>query len=210
MAKQSFPLDPNAFGNRWLGKVTRFEEMTAGDFDALRGASLSEKIGADAPIMYLETVDVQNPDQGRATFFTLDTRPVSKWARFITSLKECGIILKSYDELVGRILYFEEREEEMGKRGKQRVWEVVGIPSPDEVATAGERVKPSAPSTEIRSDDYIKELILGVADGLTRSELVAELKGMGVDEPEERIKNLSNQLVAQGKLAFRNGKFAVK
>ena len=207
----AFPLDPAQFGNRWLGKVTRFEEMTAAEFDELRGASLSERIGPDAVIMYLETEDVQNPEQGRATFFTLDTRPVSKWARFITSLKEnCDIVLKDYDDLVGKVLWFQEREEEMGRRGKQRIWEAVGIPSPDEIAAAGkaEEVPTEVPAEE-KGDDYLKELILGVADGLTRAELVKELAEMGVEASEEKVKSLSNSLVAEGKLVFRAGKFAL-
>ena len=128
MAKGRFPLSPEAFGNKWLGRVRRFGEMTAAEFDELRQASLSERIGPDAVIMYLETEDVQNPEQGRATFFTLDTRPVSKWARFVTSLKEnCDIVLRDYDDLVGKVLWFQEREEEMGKLGRQRVLEVTGI-----------------------------------------------------------------------------------
>jgi len=214
-----FPLDPSQFGNRWLGKVTQFKEMTAAEFDDLRGATLSERIGADTPIMYLETEDALNPDQGRSTFFTLDTRPVSKWARFITSLKEnCGIVLRDYNDLIGRVLYFEEREEEMGKRGRQRVWEVTGIPSPDELAVTANRVQPEvkaeAPPPEERveekSDESLRELILGVADGLSRAELVKELREMGLGEDEKRITNLSNQLVAEGKLTFKGGKFSVK
>ena len=210
MAKGRFPLSPEAFGNKWLGRVTRFGEMTAAEFDELRGASLSDRIGPDAVIMYLETEDVQNPEQGRATFFTLDTRPVSKWARFITSLKEnCDLVLRDYNDLVGKVLWFQEREEEMGRLGRQRVLEVTGIPSPDEIASLTEVAKLAEEPKEDKGDEYLKELILGVADGLTRAELVKELAEMGVEASEGKVKSLSNSLVAEGKLVFRAGKFAL-
>lgn len=216
--QKAFPLDPTAFGLKYLGKVKRFEEMTAADFDDLRKASLSEKIGGDAVVMYLEVEDIANPEQGRSYFFTLDTRPVSKWARFIRSLSDnAGIVLKEYPDLVDRTLTFEEKEEEMGKRGKQRVLEVIGLPSPEEitavskVAVVEEKAaeeKP-APAAEARTDDYLNELILSTADGLTRDELAEELKAMGAEEPPERVRQLSNQLIAAGKLTFKDKKFAV-
>ncbi len=217
VTKSQFPLDPTAFGLKYLGKVKRFEEMTAADFDDLRNASLSEKIGGDAIVMYLENEDIANPEQGRSYFFTLDVRPVSKWARFIRSLSDnAGIVLKEYPDLVDRTLVFEEREEAMGKRGKQRILEVIGLPSPEEITAVskGAVVKEKAeekpaPAAEARTDEYITELILSTADGLTRDELSEELKAMGVDEPPEKIRQLSNELIASGKMTFKDKKFTV-
>ena len=216
-SKQQFPLNPDAFGLKYFGKVKVFEEMTAADFDDRRNASLSEKIGGDATIMYLEVEDIANPEQGRSYFFTLDTRPISKWGRFIRSLNDAaGIILKEYSDLVDRTLVFEEREEEMGRRGKQRVLEVIGLPSPEEITAASKSAvveekaeeKP-APAAETRSAEYLTELILSTADGLSRDELSEELKAMGAEEPPERIRQLSNELIAAGKMTFRDKKFAV-
>lgn len=215
--KEQFPLNPDAFGLKYLGKVKRFEEMTAADFDDLRNASLAERIGGDALVMYLECLDVANPEQGRSYFFTLDTRPVSKWARFIRSLKDnADITLRQYSDLVDRVLVFEEKTEEMGKRGRQQVLEVASVPSPEEIemASRGKAAEEKAeekpaPAAEARTDDYISELILSTADGLTRDELAGELKAMGVDEPPERIRELSNRLIAAGKVTFKDQKFSV-
>jgi len=221
---QSFPLDPEQFGNRYPGKVVRFEEMTASEFDELRRASLSERIGGDARVMYLEAEDLNNPNFNRSTFFLPDTRPVSKWGRFIRSLKEnAGIVLKSADELVGKHLWFEEREQDMGSRGRQQVVEVAGALSPDEVesltgAAAGRRPPAAEEAEETKkaeeaggyTDESLKEVILSVADGLTRDELAEEIAAMGIGEDSERINRLANGLVAQGKMVLRNRRFQVK
>jgi len=207
-----FQFDPEKLGvRRFVGRAVRFEEMTAQDFDAMRGTqALSEKIGPDAAIMYLEVENIETTEAtNRSCFFTPDMSPVSKWTRFIRALDNLGVRLSGPQDLVGRVFVWEEKQVEMGKYGTRNMLEPVDLVPPDELAALAEKVaakvekveeaKPVAPDLE--------SIVLSVADGLTYEELVEELEGIGVSTTG--LKDTLRELIKAGKLSLKERKYRV-
>lgn len=208
-----FQYDPDKLGAaRFIGKVTDFREMTAQDFDDLRNATLSQKVDPESQITYLEVENLSSPESlARSTFFMADVSSVSKWAQFIQALNKLGIRIRGPQDLVGRVLEWEEGERERGKYGKGKYLEPIAVPTPDELAAlvgAETPVKVGA-KAEGRTDSYLKNLIIGTADGLTQDGLMAELEVAEVVEDKGRITKLCQELVGEGKMKKRAGKFEV-
>lgn len=193
---------------RFLGKATKLEDMSAADFDQLRKASLSNRVGAEAQVRYLEVEDLQAASGlGRSTFFLPDASPVSKWTNFKKAVKEAG--LPSVQSVLNRVLWWEEGERDAGRYGKVKYLEVAAIPAPGELESLVETGTPAPAPAEDRDDGYLRNLLLSSIDGFTLAELMKELEDMDVKEDEARIKKLTTDLVAEGKLRRRAGKFQV-
>ncbi len=216
MPKGGFEYDSTKLGsNRFIGKVVRFEEMTVAEFDELRSATLSEKVDPDTRVVYLEVENLSSPySLGRSTFFMPETASVGKWAQFIQANAKLGIHIKATKDpaYIGRVLEWEEGERERGKYGKGKFLEPIGIPSPDELAALAEKpAEKPAPSigAEAHEPDYTKNLILSCADGLTEAELLTELAGVDIKLTAGELRPLVLQLIGQGRMKKKAGKFEV-
>lgn len=185
--ESGFIFDSSLAGNQYPGRVLKAREMTAGEFDSLRGATLAARIGAEQVILYLEN-DVLDDVSGRtrAYYFMPDTAPVSKWIRFLRSLeKQAFRVMRKADgstNLEGECFFFKEGEVETKKYGIVQILEVVGIPTPEDIAemeaARGAAVMPAEVKGKAALD---ADLVLSLADGLAQSDLKDTLEGMDLD-----------------------------
>lgn len=210
-----FSYDPKKLGvTRWLGRATRLQEMSVQQFDELRQATLSEKLDPQSTITYLEVGNLSTPGaMNRSTFMAPDTTSVSKLSRFWQAVDKLGLEVKEQNDpaFLAMVLEWEEGEREAGKYGKQKYLEPIRIPSPDEIAglPAPEAEAPAAAAavTAAPAANYLPNLIMGCADGLTMEGLKAELEGMGVKEDwEKQVKPVVTELIAKGSLRRKGGK----
>ena len=185
---QAWNYDPDA-GVKFIGKVIFAREMTAGEFDQRRDATLSAKVGADQGIFYLEVENLESrtPGTTRAAFFLPDDAPVSKWSRFKKALKAINVSIKRNPDgttsLEGHYFVVEEKEVSSGKYGKSNTMELVEIPTPEDV-DALEKAR-AVMMGAVSPDSSIATTILAVADGLTEAQMKEQMDAlnMGVWEP---------------------------
>lgn len=176
-----FNYDPDA-GVKFIGKVVFAREITAGEFDHRRNATLSQKMGADQPVFYLEVENLESKTPGatRGTFYLPDDAPVSKWSRFKKALKTIGVSIKrnpdGTTDLEGRYFVVEEKEVSAGKYGKSNTLELVEIPTPEDVDAL---LKAQAMMMGVAApDNSIAATILALAEGLTEIQLKEQMDAL--------------------------------
>ena len=183
-----FSYDADAAGNRFIGRVIFAREMTAAEFDQRRNATLSAKMGADAPVFYLEVENLESKTPGttRSTFFTAETAPVSKWMRFLKALKELSVSIKrnpdGTTDLEGKYFVADEKEVKVGKYGTMNTIEMVAIPPPEDIEAleqARAQMMGAPSGVPAASKDQTAEAILGMVDGLTEEQLGEQMKALG-------------------------------
>ena len=207
-----FVYDAEALGNKFIGKVHFAREITAAEFDERQGATLSSKIGADTVVFYLaaENLEASKPGTMRATFFSQDDRPISKWGGFLQSAKAFHITIKrrpdGTTDLEGKYLILEEKEKQVGKYGKSNTMEIAGIPSPEGIeALEKSRTEAVGLTVTPASSDEIAQTLLGLADGLSMVELEAQMIALGYKDWEKVL----SELKAKQSIVMDGEKFKV-
>ena len=168
--------------------------------------------------MILENEDLESPTgQVRAYFFTPDNRAISKWGRLIKSLAGIGVSISGPDDMVGKYIDWEERTVQMGTRGEQKVIEAVGIPTPEEISALEEKratAVAASPKAEAKVEakpaegsaavfEGLKELILEIADGKTRTGLENALVEQGAQNEDLAVLDRAvSGLMTEKKLRF--------
>lgn len=188
-----FNYSPDA-GVKFIGKVVFAREITAGEFDHRRNATLSQKLGPDQSVFYLEVENLESktPGQTRAAFFMPDDAPVSKWSRFKKALKAINVSIKRNPDgttsLEGQYFMVEEKEVSSGKYGKSNTLELVEIPTPEDV-DALENARAVMMGAAV-PDNSIATTILAVADGITEVQLKEQMDALSMPGWEKVYQDL--------------------
>ena len=206
--------------SQFVGKAAFLREMTAQEFDDLKGRSgMSNALGPDTKLVYLQVLDLESPDDRLVERpIKLDSSSeVTQWNKFMRACREQGMRTRSREEMERWLqitpLIWEEGQETVKKfPNPLKYLKPVGIPSPEQMEAITAVAEPGAAQAPapVRDESYLRNLILSTADGLTTDELMAELKGMGVTEEKEKVLKVAADLAAAGELVRRAGKFQVK
>ena len=182
---QDFNYDPDA-GVKYPCKVIKAREMTVGEFDTLRDATLGQKLPADQTIFYLELENLEalTPGTTRSTFFMPDNAPVSKWAKFKKALKLIEVTIKrnpdGTTDLEGKYFVAEELEVSSGKYGISNTTHLVDLLSPEDIdRLEGARRALYENVSNVGTRQDIIDAILGIAQGMKMQELEVQLASLG-------------------------------